>query len=304
MEGVANAKIQDVGKKYINKFWEGNILAKTSIFSRDYERKKKKRKKRVILIIIIIALIVVCGVFKFIISDLDFSNVRAKLQAWVDSGKTQEDLDKEALVDNKDKNEDIEPETSIISDKTDEVQKKELALKVSDEIILKAFYEEKNGKKQFTSIEEREGYDFDISPSKEKVIVSTPTQELKLFNVDGSEKLITKGVHISTKGTKFLKDNILAQMPNFIWCKEPRFIDDKVVIYISEMPYLGNELVDKYVWLKDTESFESTENPNDTKVNGIVGSDIQIGDIKQEKGIEVIVNGTVYYVNANGEVSN
>ncbi len=34
----------------------------------------------------------------------------------------------------------------------------------------------------------KEGYDFDISPSKEKVIVSTPTQDLKLFNVDGSEK--------------------------------------------------------------------------------------------------------------------
>ena len=110
-------------------------MAKPSIFSRDYERKMKKRKKRVILTIIIIALIVVCGVFKFIISDLDFSNLRARLQAWVDSGKTQEDLDKEALVDNKDKNEDIKPKTSTESDKTDELQKKELDLKVSDEII-------------------------------------------------------------------------------------------------------------------------------------------------------------------------
>ena len=279
-------------------------MAKPSIFSRDYERKMKKRKKRVILTIIIIALIVVCSVFKFIISDLDFSNVRAKLQAWVDSGKTQEDLDKEALVDNKDKNEDIKSETSTVSDEIDELQKKELDLKISDEIILKASYEEKNGKKQFTDIEKKEGYDFDISPSKEKVIVSTPTQDLKLFNVDGSEKVITKGVHTSTKGTKFLKDNIIEQMPNFIWCEQARFIDDKVVIYISELPYLGNGLVDKYVWLKDTESFENPQNPNDTKVYGIVGSDIQIGDIKQEIGIEVTVNGTVYYVNANGEVSN
>lgn len=283
-------------------------MAKPSIFSRDYERKMKKRKKRVILTIIIIALIVVFGLFKFVISDLDFSNVRAKLQAWVDSGKTQEDLEKEALVDNKDKNKDknkdITPETSTVSAKTDKLQKKELDLKVSDEIILKASYEEKSGKKQFTNIEKKEGYDFDISPSKEKVIVSTPTQDLKLFNVDGSEKVITKGVHTSTKGTKFLKDNILQQMPNFIWCNQPRFIDDKVVIYISELPYLGNGLVDKYVWLKDTESFESPQNPNDTKVYGIVGKDIEIGDIKQEKGIEVTVNGTVYYVNANGEISN
>ena len=279
-------------------------MAKPSIFSRDYERKMKKRKKRVILTIIIIALIVVCVAFKFIISDLDFSNVRAKLQAWVDSGKTQEDLDKEALVDNKDKNEDIKPETSTVSVKTDESQKKELNLKISDEIILKASYEEKDGKKQFTNIEKMEGYDFDISPSKEKVIVSTPTQDLKLFNVDGSEKIITKGVHTSTKGTKFLKDDILKQIPNFIWCNQPRFIDDKMIIYISELPYLGNGLVDKYVWLKDTESFESPENPNDTNVYGIVGSDIKIGSINQEKGIEVTANGTVYYVNANGEVSN
>ena len=86
--------------------------------------------------------------------------------------------------------------------------------------------------------------------------------------------------------------------------ENPKLKMDKMIIYTSELPYLGNGLVDKYVWLKDTESFESPQNPNDTKVYGIIGNNIEIGDIKQEKGIEVTVNGTVYYVNANGEVSN
>lgn len=279
-------------------------MAKPSIFSRDYERKMKKRKRRVIFTSIIILILIFIAGFKFIISDLNFTNVRAKLQAWVDSGKTQEDLDKEALVDNKDKNTETKVETATVTTKTAEPEKKELDLKISDTITLKASYEEKDGKKKFISIEEKDGYSYDISPSKEKVIVSTPTQDLKLFNVDGSEKVITKGVHISTKGTPFLKDNILQQMPDFIWCQQPKFIDDKMIVYISEMPYFGTGLVDKYVWIKNTESFESPENPNDTRVQNIVGTNINIGNIVAEKGIEVTVDNTLYYVNSQGEISN
>ncbi len=306
MENVIGV-IKNAIKKHVNKFWEGNILAKPSIFSRDYERKMKKRKRRVILTVVIISIIVIFAGFKFIISDLDFSNVRAKLQAWVDSGKSQEDLDKEALVDNKDKNnkEDIKKsETTIASAETNVAKVKELELKISDKVTLKASYEEKNGKKQFTNIEKKEGYDFDISPSKEKVIVSTPTQDLKLFNVDGSEKEITKKVHTSTKGTQFLKDNILEQMPDFIWCEQAKFIDDKMVVYISEMPYFGSGLTDKYIWIKNTENFESPENPNDTQIYGVVGTDVKVGNIKDKKGIEITVDGNVYYVNSNGEISN
>ena len=70
-------------------------MAKTSIFSRDYERKKRKRKRRITLIIVLLVLIG-GGIFiKLNFSKIDFGEIKEKLQAWVDSDNPKVQKEKE-----------------------------------------------------------------------------------------------------------------------------------------------------------------------------------------------------------------
>ena len=65
-------------------------MAKPSIFSRDYEKKMKRRKRRITIGIILILLVVVVAFVKFQLPNIDFTQVKAKIQAWVDTGKAVE----------------------------------------------------------------------------------------------------------------------------------------------------------------------------------------------------------------------
>ena len=73
-------------------------MAKPSIFSRDYERKMRKRRRRIFLIVFLV-IILVGGIFiKMNMKNFDYSELKAKIQAWVDSDKIEEIPD-EAVVD-------------------------------------------------------------------------------------------------------------------------------------------------------------------------------------------------------------
>ena len=73
-------------------------MAKHSIFSRDYERKMKRKRRRSILIISAVVLIVILSFIKFEVINMDFSNFKQRLQAWVDSGKTPEELNQDDIT--------------------------------------------------------------------------------------------------------------------------------------------------------------------------------------------------------------
>ena len=162
-------------------------MAKPSIFSRDYERKMKKRKKRVILIIIIIALIVVCGVFKFIISDLDFSNVRAKLQAWVDSDRPEQLNDNKNEIKKKDNN---TKNNENHKEKKEKEEKKYVNLAVSDGLTVRAQYTEENGTKKLIGVDEttmQNNTSYSINPSGSNILVTDSNQNILLFDVEGNK---------------------------------------------------------------------------------------------------------------------
>ena len=263
---------------------EGKKLAKPSIFSKDYEKRMKKRRRRIVLGVIFAIIVVLVIAFNTGFKDIDFSNLKEKMQAWVDSDKPQEELD----------------ETELKEDTVDipkEEEKKYLDITIADGVILKAEYEEVEGKKAFVNVEPLEGMTFNISPSKDKIVINDKDQNVKVIGIDGSITDITKTAYISQSGVSYPKAQILAQTPTYIWQTQAKFIDENKIAYVSELPYFGNNGTKKYIWLYDLTT------KSDKCIWSLVGNDVVVGDIVEGKGITISVNGLVYYLNSEGAVS-
>lgn len=269
-------------------------MSKPSIFSKDYERKMRKRKRIIVLISIISVFVIGIVVFNTKIKNLDFTDLRANIQAWVDSGKTDEELENQ----NTDIKEDVDDSEETKPEIQEETKPEELIVEVnlSQGITAKLKYAENNGMKEIQSVEAPEGYQFNISPQKDKAVFIDAGQNMKIAGIDGTVTDITKTEYISQAGSTFPKDQILAATPTYTWHSQPKFIDDNKVIYVSELPYFGNSGQKKYVWIYDV-----TSNTHKT-VWSFVGTDIIIGDLVQDKGTTVVVDGITYYINSNEEI--
>ena len=270
-------------------------MSKPSIFSKDYERKMKKRKRMIVLITVISICVVGVIIFNTNIKKLDFTNVRASIQAWVDSGKTEEELAEENIndVNDTDTTENEAPEAAEEAKPEESVVEANLAEGVKANIKCV----DNNGVKQIESVEVPEGYQYNISPNKDKVVFIDPAQNMKIALLDGNVLDITKTEYISQAGSTFPKDQILAATPTYTWHAQPKFVDENKVVYVSELPYFQNNGTKKYVWV-----YDAANNTHKTIWN-FIGSDITIGDLVPEKGITITVNGATYYMNANEEIS-
>lgn len=264
-------------------------MAKPSIFSRDYEKKMKRRKRRITIGIILILLVVVVAFVKFQLPNIDFTQVKAKIQAWVDTGKSveqdEEGVDEEPIEEEKPQDVEKEPERTYID------------FNIKEGTVAKAEYVETEGVKKFVALEPIEGYTFSLSPSQQQMIVMDPNQNLYLLNVDGSLKDVTKKEYISTSKQTFPKDKMLAAYEGYIWHSIPSFIDENTIIYISQLPYFGAAATHKYIWIKDL------TNNTDKTLWKTKGMDIQIGEVVPEKGITVTIDGNTKYINTAGVIS-
>ena len=259
-------------------------MAKPSIFSRDYEKKMKRRKRKIIISILIALVVIFALFFKFKVQDMDFTNIKDKIQAWVDSGKPEEELiDEEEIIE--------EPEEEIVPEKTF------IDLNVEEGVIVKAEYIDEAGTKKFVAIEPIEGITYNISPSGQQILIVDKNQNIKIFNIDGTLRDITKSQYVSQGGSVFPKENILADTPEYIWHSQAKFINETRVLYISQLPYFGASSTNKYIWIVDLEN--GTENV----LWNLTGPDITVGELDQEKGLSVTVNGVNYYINADGGIS-
>ena len=273
-------------------------MAKPSIFSRDYERKMKKRRRRILLIILLIVVIVVGVFLKFKVQDIDFSEIKNKMQAWVDSDKIEEKSD----VDEKDK-EDKEDIKDNKEDDTQEETKKEeektLELALSDGSTINVNYTEKDGDKLFKGISQETDMtnkEYNISPSKKQILIKDTKQNITLFNIDGNSKDITRVSYTSQAGNVFLKDTILQNYQGYIWQGQPKFIDENLVAYISQLPYFGSAATNKYIWIYNIAN--NTENC----LWGYTGTNIVVGNLVETKGLEINIDGVQYYLNAQGQL--
>lgn len=247
----------------------------------------KNRKRSIILIVLLVLVGISIIIFNSKIKNIDFSNFKANIQAWVDSGKPQEELTKVEEEDNS------EPEKEVPK----EPEKLYVDINLSPGVIVKAEYVVQEGKKQFVSVEQVQGYTFNISPSKGQLLLLDNAQNMKVADTEGVIKDITKTAYVSQSGTNFPKDQILASNPTYIWHSEARFIDDTKVVYVSELPYFGNGGQKKYVWVHDLAT------NSDRTIWALIGANITVGDIVPEKGITITVDGVVSYLKADETIT-
>ena len=129
--------------------------------------------------------------------NLDLTNIRDKMQAWVDSGKQNEEVEE---VEETEETEEIE-ET-----KNPKIPEKNyIDINISEGIVAKAEYIEEQGKKKFVSVEPIDGLSFNISPLKEQILFLDRSQNMKIVNTEGAIRDLTKKAYISQAGTKFSK---------------------------------------------------------------------------------------------------
>lgn len=258
-------------------------MKKPSIFSKDYERRMRKRKIKIFLIMACI-LIVGLGIgMKLNKTPIDFTVVKEKLQSWVDSSKTEEELalDKEPVLE---------------EEVPKEEPKKEMDITLKEGLIMKIIYEEVDGVKTFKEIAPVEGLTINISPLKDKAVVIDSNQEMYLVNISGEVKNITKRSYISTKKTEFLKESVLGGRADFIWNKDAKFINEEKIVYVSHLPYIGNNAVDQYIWI-----YNSIDGVH-KGIYKLKGKVITVGNIIPEKGIEITIDGVTSIMDAEGNI--
>lgn len=258
-------------------------MRKPSIFSKDYERRMKKRRIQILLVVIVILIFGAGITFKLNVTPIDFTAIKQKLQSWVDSGKTQEELE-------------LEKDPILEEEPPKEEIKKEMDITVREGLVLKATYDEIEGVKTFKEFTPIEGIAVEVSPLKDKALLTEQNQEMYLININGEVVNITKRSYISTKNQEFTKESVLTDRPDFIWGNGGKFINDNVIVYVSLLPYIGKSAVNQYVWL-----YNITDGTHKSLL-GLKGKVVTIGNIIPEKGIEINIDGTISILNPEGAI--
>ena len=260
-------------------------MGRPSIFSRDYEKKMKRRKRRIAILITVF----VVGITSLILLNLDYSQIKKNLQAWVDSDNTstEDTIDKEN-------------DTNVVTkedednDKNKNKQTKSLDLTLSDGSVVKATYSEEDDGKKFTEISQVDGVTSDISPSGYNVLFCDKNQNLTMFDTEGNSVDVTKTQYVSQSGNVFTKQQALTAQPTYIWHSQVKFINDTTFIYISKLPYFGDSASNDYIWIYNT------VDASERCLWDLVGVNTIINDRVDNQGISLNINGVNYLITAEG----
>lgn len=264
-------------------------MGKPSIFSREYEKKMKRRRRNTMIFSIVITLIMTSLVIKVVCNPIDYTNIKQNIQAWIDSdpakiSKQTETVSEEKVIDDKP----IEEEPEKPAEQT-------IDIPLASGNIAKAIYidDSKNGKIFTTLNTDDKGISFNISPSGKQIIVIDTNLSITLYNIDGTSKIISKDQYVSSSGGVFTKEAVMQSQPTYLWNENPKFINEEKIIFVTNRPYFGSATLKQYLWITDTIT-------NEDKVFWeLAGTKIEIGD-KEEKGLKVIIDGKIYYIDTNG----
>lgn len=227
------------------------------------------------------------------------TSLTSSIKETMESAKMEE-KNKNSLEDEKDAviPEDNSDNETVEKDKIPEEKSKEESfdLNLYGDKNIKITYLMENDTATFKEVLGDENITSNISPSKDKIVVLDSTyQDLYLIDLNRNISKITKPEYISTKKQVFKKENILAQMDNYVWVEKPNFIDDTHIAYSSNLPWINNSGT-RYLWIIDT---QTKEHKSYTKVKG---ANFQFGELTP-KGITLTIDNNVMYIDANGTVS-
>lgn len=264
-------------------------MRKPSIFSRDYERQMRKRRKRIFLISILSVFLIGTLFIAVAMNSINMETLRTKVQNWIDEDEIKNE--ENTLIEEENIEEDFAEEAPK------EIENKTIDLLVREGLILKAEYEENNGEVKFKGIKDiPSNIYYVLNPKNNLILTIDENQNMKVFNIDKKEAIISKENYVAPNGEVFNKNTVLQSYEGYLWNVEAKFIDNTKVAYITNLPYFGYSL-DKYIWIVDL-----NDNSHKTLWNS-KGKDIKLGDIK-EKGLEVTIDGIVKFINSNGELVN
>jgi hypothetical protein len=258
-------------------------VAKPSIFSKDYQ--KRMRRRRTGFAVLIVAAVVVAAVA--FITGKNYLSKNNQQQA--NNTSTSENA--------KDVNSATSTDKNTTEVKEAETPKEEgFEFKLADGTSLKAVYTTTGTVKkfQYVSPKEKNVY-FSINPTGDKIVVfDSGAQSIMLIDTAGKIQDITNPAYTSSKGVVTEKENLLSSKSSYIWCSSPAFISDTKVAYISQLPWLNKTT--KYVWTVDVATGKHTK-ISDT----YSGEEITFGKI-ESKGLAMNIDGSAYYITANGSV--
>lgn len=267
-------------------------MRRTSIFSSEYEKKKRRKRRRIALAVILILLIASGGALygSGKLNNVSLKNIFAFKKD--DSAAKASATVKQQEVNNKQ-----EAKKEAEQEKKAEAETKYIDVTLSSGAKAKAVYAEENGTKKFTLVEGlSDGSTFDINKSGSQVIINDATsQEIKMYNLNGEEKNITKSNYVTRSGQSFSKDTVVKQYPGYIWSLNAKFLDDTHVVYISQLPWFRNADLDTYVWIMDLNSGSYQT------VWAAKGKSVKIETLN-DKGITVDIDGNKKTVTADGNV--
>ena len=262
-------------------------MGKPSIFSREYEKKMKKRRRNIIIISLAIILVIAAMIAKVADNPIDYTNIKKNIQAWIDSDSMKETNQADA---NKD-----EATKQAVKEEQQKQEEETIDVHLFSGNTAKAVcINDTNNGKMFKSLENADdGVGYNISPSGKEMLVIDTNSVITLYNVDGTNKIISKDQYVSTRGEVFTKDSTTQAEAGYLWNSNPKFISDDKIVFVTNRPYFGAGVTKKYIWITNI------QNGEDTVLWDMSGSNIEIGD-KEEKGVKVTIDGRVNYIDSNG----
>lgn len=267
-------------------------MGKPSIFSREYERKMKKRRRNIIIFSLIIVVLACATILKFVYNPVNFSKIKANIQAWIDSDTT-------STGDTAKNNEIKEADEKKAGEKEEVVEEKKPVEEYVDILqssgnTAQAVYIEENGEKVFTEVRNLDnGVSFDISPSKKQLIICDVNTQITLYNIDGTNKIVSKDKYVSTNGSVFTKDNTLQSKPDYLWNSNPKFVSDQSIVFVTNRPYFGTAAVKQYLWMTDLQT------GTDKIYWDLAAAKIVMG-ARDDKGLKITVDNREYFIAQDG----
>ena len=266
-------------------------MKRTSIFSSEYEKKKRRKRRRIAIVVILVLLIASGGA---LYGSRKLNNVSLKN---IFTFKKNDSDSKASTIVKNEEDKKAEAKKEAAKETKAENETKYIDVTLSSGTKVKAVYAEENGTKKFTLVEGLSGGStFDINKSGSQVIINdASSQEIKIYNLNGEEKNITKANYVTKSGQSFSKDTIMKQYPGYIWSLNAKFLDDTHVVYISQLPWFRKADLDTYVWIMDLNSGVYQT------VRAAKGKAVKIETLN-DKGITVDIDGSKKTVTSDGNV--
>lgn len=203
-------------------------MAKTSIFSSKYHKRQRRKKfiRRTALLVFFAAAL-------FFIFRTPLSNMVERVRQNI----AEEEKQREEILEGIETPMETPVEETPVESPT-EPDPVYASITLPGGTMFSVETVEENGQLLFKELPEELKLLADLSPSRDRLVVlEESTQDLYLADTAGQITDITYRVYKNSRGYQETKENILRRLPDFIWARQPKFLDEDTVVYMSQLPW-------------------------------------------------------------------